>query len=83
LHIKKKSAIIDFLAKQPTILSRACIRENILSGYVTAGLVDPIHFCMPVLLKIMGTVKGHGHGIGGKDIPVMAHLAKARRWSKR
>ena len=23
-----------------------------------------------------------GHGIGGKDIPIMAHLAKARRWSK-
>jgi len=24
-----------------------------------------------------------GHDIGGKDIPIMAHLAKARRWSKR
>jgi len=24
-----------------------------------------------------------GHGIGGKFIPIMAHLAKARRWSKR
>jgi len=24
-----------------------------------------------------------GHGIGGKDIPIMAHLAKARHWSKR
>jgi hypothetical protein len=24
-----------------------------------------------------------GHGIVGKDIPVMARLAKARRWSKR
>ncbi len=24
-----------------------------------------------------------GHGIIGKDIPIMAHLAKARRWSKR
>ncbi len=23
------------------------------------------------------------HGIGGKDIPIMARLAKARRWSKR
>jgi hypothetical protein len=23
-----------------------------------------------------------GHGIIGKDIPIMAHLAKARRWSK-
>jgi hypothetical protein len=44
LRIKKKSAIIDFLAKQPTILSRACVRENILSGYVTAGLVDPNSF---------------------------------------
>ena len=24
-----------------------------------------------------------GHGIGGKYIPIMACLAKARRWSKR
>ena len=24
-----------------------------------------------------------GHGIGGKDIPIMACLAKARCWSKR
>ncbi len=24
-----------------------------------------------------------GHGIVGKDIPIMAHLAKARRWRKR
>ncbi len=24
-----------------------------------------------------------GHGIGGKDIPIMARLAKARNWSKR
>jgi hypothetical protein len=24
-----------------------------------------------------------GHGIVGKDIPIMAHLAEARRWSKR
>ena len=23
-----------------------------------------------------------GHGIGGKYIPIMARLAKARRWSK-
>jgi hypothetical protein len=23
-----------------------------------------------------------GHGIGGKDIPIRARLAKARRWSK-
>jgi hypothetical protein len=23
-----------------------------------------------------------GHGIGGKYIPIMAHLAKARCWSK-
>jgi hypothetical protein len=24
-----------------------------------------------------------GHGIGGKYIPIMARLAKTRRWSKR
>jgi len=61
LHIKKQSAIVDFLAKQPTILSRECVRENVLSGYVTAGFVDPIHFHMPVLLKIMGTCKNVCH----------------------
>ena len=41
------------------------------------------------LAKLFGT-RGRGmgmsvigHGIVGKDIPIMAHLAKVRRWSKR
>jgi hypothetical protein len=29
------------------------------------------------------TVLVIGHGIVGEDIPIMARLAKARRWSKR
>ena len=35
---------------------------------------------------LIGSVVGEsviGHGIVGKDIPIMARLAKARRWSKR
>jgi hypothetical protein len=35
---------------------------------------------------LIATVVGEsviGHGIGRKDIPIMAHLTKARRWSKR
>jgi hypothetical protein len=57
LRIKKHSAIIGYLAKQPTILSRSCVRENVLSGYVASGFVDPIHFRMPVLFKLLSTCK--------------------------
>jgi len=43
-------------------------------------------FTMPLDAAI-GRVPGPrfviGHGIGGKYIPIMARLAKARRWSKR
>ena len=28
-------------------------------------------------------ITAESHGIIGKDIPIMAHLAEARRWSKR
>ncbi len=57
LCIKKNSTIIDYLAKQPTILSHACIHKNVLSGYVASGFVDPIHCCMPVLFKLLLTCK--------------------------
>jgi hypothetical protein len=57
LCIKKHSAIIDYLTKQPTILSCSCIRENVLSGYVESGFVNPMHFQMPVLFKILSTCK--------------------------
>ncbi len=53
LCMKKQSAIIDYLAKQPTILSCACVRENILAGDAASGFVDPLHFCMPVFLKLL------------------------------
>jgi hypothetical protein len=57
LGMKMQSAIIDYLAKQPTILSCACVRENNLSGYVASVFVDPLHFCMPVFLKLLSTCK--------------------------
>jgi hypothetical protein len=47
--VKKESAIIDCLAKQPTILSQACVQENVQSGWVASGFIDPQCFCMPVL----------------------------------
>ena len=37
-------------------------------------LQSPLHQCIVCVI---------GHGISGKDIPIMAHLAKARCWSKR
>ena len=36
-----------------------------------------------ILRKFGAPITVIGHGIGGKHIPIMARLAKARRWSKR
>jgi len=39
----------------------------------------------PHYFTLIASVVGEsviGHGIVGKDIPIMAHFAKARRWSK-
>ncbi len=57
LHIKKNSAIIDYVAKQPTILSRACVRENVQSGFIASGMIDAHGLCMPVLYKLISTCK--------------------------
>ena len=38
---------------------------------------------MAMLGEKVRVVSVIGHGIGGKYIPIMARLAKARRWSKR
>ena len=57
LCIKKQSAIIDYLAKQPTLLSRACVQENVQSGWVASGFIDPQCFCMPVLHKLISMCK--------------------------
>ena len=51
LRIKKHSAIIDYLAKQATILTRACVRENVQSGWIASGMIDSHGHCMPVLHK--------------------------------
>jgi hypothetical protein len=57
LPIKKNSAIIDYLAKQPTILSRACVRENVQSGFIASGMIDAHGLCMPVLYKLISMCK--------------------------
>ncbi len=38
-------------------MSHSCVHENVLSGYVESGFVDPMHFRMPVLFKILSTCK--------------------------
>ncbi len=53
LRIKKQSTIIDYLAKQPTILSCACVRENVQSGLIASGMIDSHGLCMPVLHKFI------------------------------
>ena len=57
LRLKKKSALVDYLAKLPTIETRACVRENIVHGWVSNGMVDPRLFRMPSFHKIIGTIK--------------------------
>jgi hypothetical protein len=57
LRIKKNSAIIVYLAKQPTILSCACVRENVQSGFIASGMIDAHGLCMPVLYKLISTCK--------------------------
>jgi len=49
--------------------------ETNIGRWVHLGQIIPTvhHFLSSVI----------GHGIGGKDVPIMAHLAKARCWSKR
>jgi len=42
----------------------------------------PHDFSLIVIASVVGE-SVIGHGIGGNDIPIMARLAKARRWSKR
>jgi hypothetical protein len=57
LCIKKHSAIIDYLAKQATILTRACVRENVQSGFIASGMIDSHGLCMPVLHKLISKCK--------------------------
>jgi hypothetical protein len=50
------------------------------------GKLLPTKGFFPHDFTLIASVMGEsviGHGIGGKDIPIMAHLAKARRWSSK
>jgi hypothetical protein len=42
LHVRKKrKTMVDYLAKDPTIETKACKREKIVSGYIANGGMDP------------------------------------------
>ena len=34
LHLKKQSAVVDYLMKLPTILARSCTWENVMHGFI-------------------------------------------------
>jgi hypothetical protein len=57
LQLGKEAAIVDYLAKQQLILSRACVRENIIAGYVANGFIDVTCRTLPVFQKIVSTCK--------------------------
>ena len=49
------------------------LNDSYIGFLITSSYVEPVGFCPGVI----------GPGIGGKYIPIMVHLAKASRWSKR
>ncbi len=70
LEIFPKMSVSEVTVSQKVSISRvklevrltffylcACIRENILSGYVASGFVDPLHFRMPMFLKLLSTAR--------------------------
>ena len=66
--------------------------RSVLHCFETIRQVLP-PVALPMLLKVIALLLADhhakfdviviGHGIGGKDIPIMARLAKVRHWSKR
>jgi len=54
---KKRRTMVDYLAKYPTIETKACEREKIVSGYIANGMVDPTIQRVPYILQIISTCK--------------------------
>ena len=57
IHIKKQSAVINYLAKFPTIESRACVRENIVHGWFQNGMIDSTLQMLPQFHGLIRTTR--------------------------
>ena len=63
-----------FLEVPPTILHR--VRDILLEAVAAAAAANALASSSSTLL--LGNVGVIDHGMGGKDIPIMAHLAKGQ-----
>jgi hypothetical protein len=70
-------SILNLLSKKSSYIGRSLSNGRLIqeddNNETRALCFTCIHLLGPVI----------GHGIVGRDIPIMARLAKARRWSKR
>ena len=57
LRLTKTAAIIDYLTKQPKILTQTLTAERLVKGPVENGMVDKMHGVFPVFKKVMATSK--------------------------
>ena len=57
LRLRKQSVFVDFFAKQPQIISKSHVPDNIVHGLVANGMLDPTKKRIPVFANIVGTIR--------------------------
>ncbi len=57
IRLRKFNILIEYLAKQPQILSRSHVPSNVIHGLVANGMLDPKHNRVPVFRNIIGTIR--------------------------
>ena len=55
--LKKVRTLVDYFSKQPQVISRSHIPDNIVHGVVANGMVDPTLKRVPVFRNIIGTIR--------------------------
>jgi len=57
LFLKKKDVAVDYLGKQPSILTICCMPEKNSKGFLANGMLDNTKRLLPVFQTIIGTCK--------------------------
>ena len=57
LRLKKVKVLVNYFAKQPQVISRSHVPDNIIHGYVANGMLDPTKNRVPVFNNIIGTIR--------------------------
>ena len=57
LRLRKVAVLVDFFAKQPQVLSKSRVPDNIIHGLVANGMLDPTTKRVPVFQNIIGTIR--------------------------